>query len=174
LATTLEARGTVEILRDRAGVPHQYAATTADLYFGLGFAMAQDRLWQMDRLRQLFPERLLPLLASQTGAAARRIEHGDQDGWFHTDLQDEIVAAARCAVELVHEHFGADQSAWRWGDVHRAHWRHPLSAPARTWMAIGPLPVDEDWLAGRYHTVHLRRADVERDLENTTTLEAIA
>src|SRR5882762_863212 len=44
--------GRVEILRDRAGVPHVYASSTADVYFGLGFAMAQDRLWQMDRLRR--------------------------------------------------------------------------------------------------------------------------
>src|ERR1700694_1487933 len=44
--------GRVEILRDRAGVPHVYANSTADVYFGLGFAMAQDRLWQMDRLRR--------------------------------------------------------------------------------------------------------------------------
>ena len=42
----------VEILRDHAGVPHIYAASTTDLYFGLGVAMAQDRLWQMDRLRR--------------------------------------------------------------------------------------------------------------------------
>jgi penicillin amidase len=45
-------RGRVEILRDRTGVPHVYANATDDLYFGLGFAMAQDRLWQMDRMRR--------------------------------------------------------------------------------------------------------------------------
>lgn len=44
--------GTVEIKRDRAGVPHVYADTSADLFFGLGVAMSQDRLWQMDRLRR--------------------------------------------------------------------------------------------------------------------------
>jgi penicillin amidase len=51
---TLQAgvSGKVEILRDRAGVPHLYAESTPDLYYGLGFAMAQDRLWQMDRLRR--------------------------------------------------------------------------------------------------------------------------
>src|SRR5579859_4405268 len=49
---TAEVQGPVEILRDRAGVPHIYAAGTPDLYFGVGFAMAQDRLWQMDRLRR--------------------------------------------------------------------------------------------------------------------------
>ena len=44
--------GRVEIVRDRSGVPHIYARSTSDLFFGLGFAMAQDRLWQMDRLRR--------------------------------------------------------------------------------------------------------------------------
>jgi penicillin amidase len=44
--------GAVEILRDRAGIPHIYASSTADLYFGLGVATAEDRLWQIDRLRR--------------------------------------------------------------------------------------------------------------------------
>ena len=44
--------GTVEIIRDSAGVPHIFATTTPDVYFGLGVAMAEDRLWQMDRLRR--------------------------------------------------------------------------------------------------------------------------
>jgi penicillin amidase len=45
-------RGRVEIVRDRAGVPHIKAGDSEDLYFGLGVAMAEDRLWQMDRLRR--------------------------------------------------------------------------------------------------------------------------
>ena len=44
--------GTVEILRDGTGIPHVFASNTGDLYFGLGLAMAEDRLWQMDRLRR--------------------------------------------------------------------------------------------------------------------------
>ena len=44
--------GRVEILRDCAGIPHVYATATSDLFFGLGVAMAQDRLWQMDRMRR--------------------------------------------------------------------------------------------------------------------------
>ncbi len=54
--------GKVEILRDRAGVPHLYAGRTGDLYFGLGLAMAQDRLWQMDRLRRRAMGRLAEIL----------------------------------------------------------------------------------------------------------------
>jgi penicillin G amidase len=45
-------RFTIEIKRDRAGIPHIYASTTEDLFFGLGVATAQDRLWQIDRLRR--------------------------------------------------------------------------------------------------------------------------
>src|SRR5438045_2999353 len=37
----------VEVVRDSYGVPHVYARSEPDLFFGLGFAMAQDRSWQM-------------------------------------------------------------------------------------------------------------------------------
>ena len=52
----------VEILRDRAGVPHVCADTTLDCYYGLGFAMAQDRLWLMDYLRRKATGRLAEIL----------------------------------------------------------------------------------------------------------------
>lgn len=42
----------VEIFRDVRGVPHIYAKTEDDLFFGYGFAMAQDRLWQLDYCRR--------------------------------------------------------------------------------------------------------------------------
>lgn len=51
-SVTASVDGVVEIKRDDAGVPHIYASRTDDLFFGLGFAMAEDRLWQMDRLRR--------------------------------------------------------------------------------------------------------------------------
>jgi penicillin amidase len=54
----------VEILRDSYGVPHVYGAAERDLFFGLGFAMAQDRLWQMDYLRRKATGRLAELLGS--------------------------------------------------------------------------------------------------------------
>src|SRR5687767_9895710 len=42
----------IEIVRDQFGVPHIYAERTPDLFFGLGLAMGQDRLWQMDLFRR--------------------------------------------------------------------------------------------------------------------------
>jgi penicillin amidase len=52
----------VEILRDAYGVPHVYAGGERDLFLGLGFAMAQDRLWLMDYLRRKATGRLAELL----------------------------------------------------------------------------------------------------------------
>lgn len=54
--------GKVEILRDAYGVPHVYAEKEPDVFFGLGFAMAQDRLWLMDYLRRKASGRLAELL----------------------------------------------------------------------------------------------------------------
>ncbi|WP_085066632.1 penicillin acylase family protein [Catenuloplanes japonicus] len=45
-------RQQVVIDRDERGVPWVQAGAEPDLYFGLGYAMAADRLWQMDVLRR--------------------------------------------------------------------------------------------------------------------------
>ncbi len=41
-------RDSVEIVRDRLGVPHIRAGSLHDAFFAQGFIHAQDRLWQMD------------------------------------------------------------------------------------------------------------------------------
>ena len=52
----------VEILRDRYGVPHVFAASAADAYFALGFVHAQDRLWQMEMSRRIAAGRVAEIL----------------------------------------------------------------------------------------------------------------
>lgn len=42
----------VEIERDRFGIPHVFAKSDEDLFVGFGYAMAQDRLFQLDWLRR--------------------------------------------------------------------------------------------------------------------------
>lgn len=42
----------VQVLRDRWGVPHIYAASTHDLFVAQGYVHAQDRLWQMELQRR--------------------------------------------------------------------------------------------------------------------------
>ncbi|SEA45524.1 penicillin acylase family protein [Rubrimonas cliftonensis] len=61
--------GPVEIVRDLHAVPHIFAESDADAMFALGWAHAQDRLWQMElgrraaqgRLAELFGPDALPV-----------------------------------------------------------------------------------------------------------------
>lgn len=53
--------GPVDILRDRNAVPHIRATNRNDAAFGLGYAHAQDRLWQMEVQRRIAAGRLSEL-----------------------------------------------------------------------------------------------------------------
>lgn len=64
-AVTVSGPGPVEILRDRWGIPHVYAKSDDALFFGFGYAMAQDRLWQMDYLRRRGHGRLAEILGPE-------------------------------------------------------------------------------------------------------------
>lgn len=60
----------VEILRNSAAIPHIFGKTEADVFYALGFAHAQDRLWQMTMLRRTAQGRLSELF----GARAVKID----------------------------------------------------------------------------------------------------
>src|SRR5262245_54968623 len=54
----------VDIVRDRYGIPHIFAASPEDASFALGFAHAQDRLWQMEMNRRTGAGRLAEVLGA--------------------------------------------------------------------------------------------------------------
>ena len=56
----------VEIVRDNADVPHIFGQSDEDVFFALGYAHAQDRLWQMTTLRRTVQGRLSELFGSRT------------------------------------------------------------------------------------------------------------
>lgn len=56
----------VDIVRDRYGIPHVFGASETDVYFGLGFAHAQDRFFQMDATRRAMQGRLSELIGPRT------------------------------------------------------------------------------------------------------------
>jgi len=56
----------VEIVRDNANVPHVFGQSDADVFFGLGYAHAQDRLWQMTTLRRTAQGRLSEVFGART------------------------------------------------------------------------------------------------------------
>jgi len=48
----LEPQGQIRLVRDTYGVPHIYADEIYGLYYGYGYAVAQDRLFQMEMTRR--------------------------------------------------------------------------------------------------------------------------
>ena len=94
--TSLDAE--IEILREANGVPHIYAATETDSYFGLGFVHAQDRLWQIESLRRLGAGRLSEVL----GPASL-----DIDRFFRTLGIYRVAARGFAALD------GGTQAAYR-------------------------------------------------------------
>lgn len=64
--------GEVSILRDEHGVPHIFGETDEDVFFGLGFAHAQDRLFQMELMRRAVQGRLSEVVGSAALPVDRR------------------------------------------------------------------------------------------------------
>jgi penicillin amidase len=56
----------VEITRDADGIPHISGKTMPDALFGLGYAHAQDRLWQMEFQRRIGHGRLSEIFGEAT------------------------------------------------------------------------------------------------------------
>ncbi len=56
----------VEIVRNNANVPHIFGNSDEDVFFALGFAHAQDRLWQMTQLRRTAQGRLSEIFGQRT------------------------------------------------------------------------------------------------------------
>ena len=75
----------VEILRDREGIPHVFAAHERDAHFALGFLHAQDRLWQMELQRRVASGRLSEVLGERT---------------FDTDRLMRTLGIARAAERI--------------------------------------------------------------------------
>jgi penicillin amidase len=61
----------VELLRDAYGVPHVFAKSVEDAYFGLGYVHAQDRLLQIELQQRMASGRLAELVGSDALASDR-------------------------------------------------------------------------------------------------------
>jgi len=54
-----------EIVRDKFGVPHIYGASVADAFFGYGYAVAEDRLFQLEMRRRQATGQLAAVLGKE-------------------------------------------------------------------------------------------------------------
>src|SRR5262245_26888994 len=54
--------GAARIFRDEAGIPHIYASEEEAAYAALGYAVAEDRVFQLDLMRRTFGGELAAIL----------------------------------------------------------------------------------------------------------------
>ena len=96
-----------EIIRDRWGVPHIYASNVEDLAFAVGYAQAQDRLWQMELNRRAACGTLSELLGEQAleiDRMTRRIgfRRAAERDWREADAEERSALEAYSARESTH------------------------------------------------------------------------
>ena len=97
----------VEIVRDTADVPHIFGATDQDVFFALGYAHAQDRLWQMIMLRRTAQGRLSELFGARTFQIDSLLRRFDL-----YDLAVKSVDAQDAETKLALEAYSAGVNAW--------------------------------------------------------------
>ena len=56
----------INLTRDAHGIPHVEADTLEEALYGLGYAMCEDRMWQIDMLRRLSTGRLSEIFGSDS------------------------------------------------------------------------------------------------------------
>ncbi len=91
----------VQIRRDTWGIAHIRASSERDVFFGLGYAMAQERLWQLDFQRRLVRGELAAILGRRFLASDREMrilgmaEAGDRS-WetASEDVRSTLTALA--------------------------------------------------------------------------------
>lgn len=97
----------VEIVRNNDNVPHIFGQTDEDVFFALGFAHAQDRLWQMTMLRRTAQGRLSELFGPATVKVDELMRRYDLYGLAlqSVEVQDEATTRAL-------EAYAAGVNAW--------------------------------------------------------------
>ncbi len=97
----------VQILRNNSNVPHIFGATDRDVFFALGFAHAQDRLWQMTMLRRTAQGRLSEIFGPSTIKTDELLRRYD----LYT-LALSSVAAQDAETLAALEAYAAGVNAW--------------------------------------------------------------
>lgn len=97
----------MEIVRNNANVPHIFGQTDADVFFGLGFAHAQDRLWQMTLMRRTAQGRLSEIFGARTARIDELLRRLDLYG-----LATQSVAAQDPETLTALEAYARGVNAW--------------------------------------------------------------
>lgn len=144
--------GRATIRRDGRGVPHIAADSASDLYFALGYAEAQDRLWQLDYLRRLGHGRLAEIFGAERLADDILSRTLDISG-----IAERCVAALAPESREALEAFSAGINAWIEqlpnGLPAEFEW---LGYEPEPWRPVDSLAIQRRWwwyLTGRLHVL---------------------
>ena len=97
----------VEIVRNNDNVPHIFGATDEDVFFALGFAHAQDRLWQMTMLRRTAQGRLSEVFGTATVKTDELLRRLDLYGLSLASVSAQDAATLRALTA-----YSAGVNAW--------------------------------------------------------------
>ncbi len=97
----------VEIVRNNDNVPHIFGKTDEDVFYALGFAHAQDRLWQMTMLRRTAQGRLSEIFGPATVKVDELMRRYDLYGLALQSAQVQDEATTRAL-----EAYAAGVNAW--------------------------------------------------------------
>ncbi|PSL12527.1 penicillin amidase [Marinobacterium halophilum] len=99
--------GEVTIKRDTWGVPHVYAETTHDLFYGYGYSVAQDRLYQMEIAKRSTQGRMAEVL----GAGYVEYDKKIRTNYDPTSIQRQIDAL-NTDDRAILDGYAAGMNAW--------------------------------------------------------------
>ncbi len=149
----------IEIVRDTWGVPHVFAATEADAFYGLGWCQAADRGFQMQLKLRVMQGRVAELLGDgqRLGRRDTILDHDRQMrvlGW--AERAEEAVALLPEDERALLDAYCAGVNAWFAG-----------RALPETWQAVGLEP--QPWTPARcllawWHMARFFGPDGTRDL----------
>lgn len=84
----------ITIRRDERGIPYIEAQNDEDLYFGQGYATAQDRLWQMDLFRRTARGELAEIFGARLNPAVLDQDKLHRTYGFAQVAEAEVAAAS--------------------------------------------------------------------------------
>jgi acyl-homoserine lactone acylase PvdQ len=94
--------GRVELLRDHWGVPHVFADTDAGAMYGLGYAAAEDRAFQMHYNLRIIQGRLAELVGDVKVGVTRRLPQGRTSALRH-DIEMRTIGYWPAAQETARQ-----------------------------------------------------------------------
>ncbi len=101
------ASGQVTIRRDGYGMPHVYANTVYGIFYGYGYAVAQDRLFQMEMARRSTQGRVAEVLGQPMVAFDKSIR-----GNFSPERIQRQLAALPASERQILDGYAAGMNAW--------------------------------------------------------------